>query len=350
VCLFNTVFFLSSKEARLEFLSNPLKYLLQPPPPATVPTSIAVLGPPKSGKTALAKRIEEEYGMVRVSAGSALRTVLSSEPGSCLARSIDARLRAGGVVSEELVADAVAVVCSRAVAQTRGYVLDGYPQSEAQRGLLSTRGVNVRRVIELALDDAKVLSRAVADAAKIDPKTLAVRMSDACFLFAVVTVFYSPALARLLDVSLTLPQLFDSPDIQQGRLTVFRSLAPPLLAHYSQALRIVSTLDADWSKWRLWSAVAPLVEASVKQMQAFRRAQACNGAVSIEGLGVSLDVIMPRLSPFGLYCPVTYVSGARARARAWGCVCVWVCVCVCVGVCGCVCVCLCVCDFVCLSE
>eukprot|EP00048_Salpingoeca_helianthica_P023811 m.27320 g.27320 ORF g.27320 m.27320 type:complete len:1538 (-) comp9006_c1_seq1:23-4636(-) len=273
VCLFNTVFFLSSKEARIEFLSNPLRYLLQPGPPTTVPTSLAIFGPPKSGKSTLARRVELEYGMVRVSAGSSLRAVLAQERDSVLAHEIDSVLRSGAVVPEALVADAIAAVCSRAVAQTRGFVLDGYPQTEAQRALLAARGVTVRRVIELTLDDAHVLARAVADAAKIELHVL---------------------------------PLFDSPDIQQGRLAVYRSLVPPLLAHYATTLHIHTPLDAMWSKWRLWSAVSALVETSVKQMQALRTAQTHRGAVAIDGLGVASDVIVPRLSPFGLYCPVTW--------------------------------------------
>jgi len=45
------VYFLSSAEARTQFMSNPLAFLCQPSPMPVVPIRIAIVGPPKSGKT-----------------------------------------------------------------------------------------------------------------------------------------------------------------------------------------------------------------------------------------------------------------------------------------------------------
>ena len=46
-----SVFFLSTSEARVQFMSNPEKFISQPPPESAVPVRLAVLGPPKSGKS-----------------------------------------------------------------------------------------------------------------------------------------------------------------------------------------------------------------------------------------------------------------------------------------------------------
>jgi adenylate/nucleoside-diphosphate kinase len=45
------VYFLSSVEARKQFTENPIAYLCQPTPKPAVQIRIAVIGPPKSGKT-----------------------------------------------------------------------------------------------------------------------------------------------------------------------------------------------------------------------------------------------------------------------------------------------------------
>jgi len=45
------VYYMSSHTAREEFVNDPIKFLNQPTPKPVVPIKIAVVGPPKSGKT-----------------------------------------------------------------------------------------------------------------------------------------------------------------------------------------------------------------------------------------------------------------------------------------------------------
>lgn len=45
------VYYLADDEARNEFMNNPLFFVRQPPPKSLIPAKIAVVGPPKSGKT-----------------------------------------------------------------------------------------------------------------------------------------------------------------------------------------------------------------------------------------------------------------------------------------------------------
>ena len=45
------IYFLSSAAARSEFMMNPLAFLCQPTPKPAVPIRIAIVGPPKSGKS-----------------------------------------------------------------------------------------------------------------------------------------------------------------------------------------------------------------------------------------------------------------------------------------------------------
>lgn len=45
------IYFLSSKETKEKFMKNPIKYIRQPKPKPNMPIKIAIVGPPKSGKT-----------------------------------------------------------------------------------------------------------------------------------------------------------------------------------------------------------------------------------------------------------------------------------------------------------
>lgn len=45
------IYFFSSNENKETFMKNPIKYIRQPKPKPAVPVKIAIVGPPKSGKT-----------------------------------------------------------------------------------------------------------------------------------------------------------------------------------------------------------------------------------------------------------------------------------------------------------
>ncbi len=51
VIFHDAIYFLSSAEAKEMFIKDPKKYLMQPVPESYVPVRLAVVGPPKSGKT-----------------------------------------------------------------------------------------------------------------------------------------------------------------------------------------------------------------------------------------------------------------------------------------------------------
>lgn len=45
------VYYLADDEARNEFMKNPMFYIRQAPPKPLIPAKVALIGPPKSGKT-----------------------------------------------------------------------------------------------------------------------------------------------------------------------------------------------------------------------------------------------------------------------------------------------------------
>ena len=82
------VYFLSSRDALKAFVADPLHYLSQPTPMPVVPLRLSIIGPPKSGKSTIARRLCAEFGCMRLSAGEAIRTVLDKQPYTQLAENI----------------------------------------------------------------------------------------------------------------------------------------------------------------------------------------------------------------------------------------------------------------------
>mgnify|MGYP001801714153 CR=1 FL=1 len=68
----------------------------------------------------VADRFAEEYGVVRLSAGEAMRKILSSQPHTELARQINLHLQSGNTVPDELVVQALEIALMDMQCQTRG--------------------------------------------------------------------------------------------------------------------------------------------------------------------------------------------------------------------------------------
>uniref|UniRef100_A0A4W3JUK8 Uncharacterized protein n=1 Tax=Callorhinchus milii TaxID=7868 RepID=A0A4W3JUK8_CALMI len=155
------IYFFSNKQTRDKFIANPFKYLSQSKPKPVVPFKIAVLGPPKSGKSTVARRLANEYGLQRISAGEAVRTVLVTQKKTFLALQINKHLKKGLTVPDELVVQCIEVLLMDILCNTRGYVLDGYPVTRRQVELLEARNIIPFKIIELQVDLREILKRGI---------------------------------------------------------------------------------------------------------------------------------------------------------------------------------------------
>ncbi|KAK7808515.1 hypothetical protein U0070_003152, partial [Myodes glareolus] len=88
-------------------MMNPIKYIRQPKPKASMPVRIMIVGPPKSGKTTVAKKLASEYGLKRLSVGDALRSMLSNHPDTELSLRINWHLHKGMTVPDALAIQAL---------------------------------------------------------------------------------------------------------------------------------------------------------------------------------------------------------------------------------------------------
>jgi adenylate kinase len=122
--------------------------------------NIILLGPPGAGKGTQARIITETRGMIQLSTGDMLRAAVAA--GTDVGRRADAVMKAGGLVSDEIV---VGVVSERLNAPdiSRGVIFDGFPrttpQAEALDRLLAEKGMKLDVVIDMQVDDAAMVNR-----------------------------------------------------------------------------------------------------------------------------------------------------------------------------------------------
>src|ERR1700761_2941973 len=124
--------------------------------------NIILLGPPGAGKGTQATRLVEARGMVQLSTGDMLRAaVKAGTPTGLKAKAV---MDAGQLVSDEIVSGIIGDALD-AMPASQGAIFDGYPRTHAQAvsldGILDARGRKLDHVIELVVDEDKLVERIV---------------------------------------------------------------------------------------------------------------------------------------------------------------------------------------------
>ena len=137
------------------------------------------LGPPGAGKGTQAARIVAKHGIPQLSTGDMLRAaVAASTPVGQKAKAV---MDAGGLVSDEIVIGIVADRIEEADAR-RGFILDGFPrtlaQAEALDKMLDGKGLKLDAVLELRVDQTKLVDRIVRRAEEARAAGQPVRKDD----------------------------------------------------------------------------------------------------------------------------------------------------------------------------
>ncbi|XP_023259073.1 adenylate kinase 9-like, partial [Seriola lalandi dorsalis] len=249
---------------------NPLKYLRQSKPTPSLPVKMAVLGPPKSGKTAVAKMFAQKYGLVQLSIGSVMRMVLNTQEHTDLAVQMKKHLSQGLVVPDELAIQCLEVALMSSVCSTQGYVLDGFPMTLKQAELMSSRSIIPMIVAELELDTVEVLKRGLEDKIKSNKPHL----------------------------------MHDSSEILHIRNSCYKQGVELVKKHFQKQYQNWILLDGLKSKWWIWNSSIKEVSISMRYIHSYLDRVRSGQSACINRLCITPKELHHRLGEFGHYCPV----------------------------------------------
>ncbi|XP_065690633.2 adenylate kinase 9 isoform X2 [Patagioenas fasciata] len=266
------IYFFSSKENKETFMKNPIKYICQPKAKPAVPVKIAIVGPPKSGKTTVAKKFASVYGLQRLSMGEAIRLVLNQQPESELALALNQHLHKGQTVPDELAVQALDVALMNPVCNTTGVVIDGYPVTKIQAKLLESARIIPAKIFELDMDAKEVFRRALLDKESMDRPPY--------------------------------PE-HDSSQILAIKNSCYKQHIDAIRTYYKKEHQNWCVIDAFQSKWWIWNKVLQEVQVGVKKIQIYLEKRREGKAASIADLCITPEELRHRLGEFGQYCPVS---------------------------------------------
>ncbi|XP_070589434.1 adenylate kinase 9 isoform X2 [Erythrolamprus reginae] len=268
----NCIYFFTNKENREKFMKNPLKYLRQPKPKPTVPVKIAIVGPPSSGKTTVAKKFAETYGLMRLSMGDAIRSILNNQPETELALVLKWHLHKGLTAPDELALRALDIALMDTVCNTSGVVIDGYPVTMKQVDLLEEMKIIPIKIFELDIDIKEVLRRALQD--KQSPNR-------------------------------PLYPLHDSSHIISLKNSCYKAQTEEIKPFYEEQHQNWYVLDGSHSKWWIWNKILLETQAVTKQIQLYLERIRQGKAACIADMCITPNELLSRLGEFGQYCPVS---------------------------------------------
>ncbi|KAI8824321.1 uncharacterized protein EV422DRAFT_519744 [Fimicolochytrium jonesii] len=274
------VYFLKDKAARKDFLSNTSKYVNQAPPPPSVHPRVCVIGIGKSGKTTVSKGLAEEMGAVWLDVPLVLQSIIDGgEVCMGLYDELKACLEQGKTVPDEMVAEAVRIITSRAACQEKGWILEGWPMTIQQAKLLEQLGVVPHLVVNLEITEEEVERRCqLAE----DPE-----MS-----------FDTPSVDNLLEIT-------------QLRNRGYEDRIAGLAELYQHRYCNWTALDGKKSVWATRAILRARVEKNIENRQLYLEALNKDTAAPIHDVAVNLDEVAKNMGPVGDYCPVSLTQNGE---------------------------------------
>ena len=117
---------------------------------------LILLGAPGVGKGTQAQFIMEKYRIPQISTGDMLREAVRE--GTELGKKVKAVMDSGALVTDDIIIDLVKARIQKQDSAD-GFMFDGFPRTIPQAEALEAQGIEIDRVIEIAVPDEEILSR-----------------------------------------------------------------------------------------------------------------------------------------------------------------------------------------------
>lgn len=117
---------------------------------------LILLGGPGAGKGTQASYLIQKLGIPQISTGDMLRAAIKAE--TPIGLSVKSVMDAGGLVSDDVIIALVKERIREADCQD-GFLFDGFPRTLAQADAMKAENVVLDAVVEIAVDDAEIISR-----------------------------------------------------------------------------------------------------------------------------------------------------------------------------------------------
>nr|CRH05819.1 Adenylate kinase [Candidatus Magnetococcus massalia] len=121
---------------------------------------VILMGPPGAGKGTQARRVCEKYEIPQLSTGDMLRAAVAAE--SEVGLKAKEAMESGALVTDDIV---LGIIKDRTTQSdcAKGYLLDGFPRTEAQAqgldAMLSERGETIDVVVDIEVQDEALVER-----------------------------------------------------------------------------------------------------------------------------------------------------------------------------------------------
>ncbi|MFD1696916.1 adenylate kinase [Roseibium aestuarii] len=140
---------------------------------------LILVGPPGAGKGTQAARLVEKYGIPQLSTGDMLRAAMAA--GTPVGLAAKELVDGGKLVPDDVVVGIIRERIAEADAR-KGFILDGFPRTVAQADalaeMLQEGGLALDAVIELRVDQTKLVDRIMKRAADAAASGQPVRKDD----------------------------------------------------------------------------------------------------------------------------------------------------------------------------
>lgn len=132
-----------------------------------MPSKLIICGAPASGKGTQCQYLRDHFSIVHLSTGDVLRAAVAA--GSDVGKKAKAYMDSGQLVPDEVIIGVVKSRLAEPDCVSRGWLLDGFPRTEAQARALQAAGIVPDAVVYLDVPDEVLVERVVGR--RLDPVT-----------------------------------------------------------------------------------------------------------------------------------------------------------------------------------